>query len=205
MISYIKGILAEKMLEGIVVEANGIGYYIWLPVLALQNLPRTGQEVKIYTYLHVKEDLVQLYGFLRREDREMFELMLRVNGIGPKGALGILSGMTSDELRFAILASDAKTIAKKASGVGVKTAQKMILELKDKLHLEDAFESSLSAEEIAHMPQQKGAPADPRSEAVLALTALGYANAQALRAVSQVEGAQEMTVEELLKASLKYM
>lgn len=201
MISYIKGILAEKTAEGVVIEANGVGFFIRTPLLTMQKLPAAGQEVKIYTYLHVKEDLLQLYGFLRRDDMEMFELMLKVNGIGPKGAVGILSGMSADELRFAILSSDAKTIAKKASGVGIKTAQKMILELKDKLHLEDAFETALEEPEEAGTSVRGNA----KSEAVLALTALGYANAQALKAVSAVEGADSMTVEELLKASLKYI
>ncbi len=200
MISYIKGILTERTREGIIIEANGIGYFIRVPALTDQQLPPCKNEVKIHTYLHVKEDLIQLYGFLRRDDLEMFELMLRVNGIGPKGALGILSGMTADDLRFAILAADAKTIAKNAPGVGLKTAQKMILELKDKIQLEDTFESALSESQAADP-----AVGNAKSEAVMALTALGYANAQALRAVSAVENGDKMTVEQLLKAALKYM
>lgn len=200
MISYIKGILAERTREGIVVETGGIGYFIRIPALAAEHLPSHGSEVKIYTYLYVKEDLVQLYGFLKRDDLDMFELMLRVNGIGPKGALGILSGMTADDLRFAILAADAKTIAKNAQGVGLKTAQKMILELKDKIQLEDTFESAFEEAE-----KQTSAAGNAKSEAVLALTALGYSNAQALKAVSAVEGAERMTVEQLLKVALKHI
>lgn len=190
----------EQTREGIIVETGGIGYFIRIPVLAAERLPSRGDEIKIHTYLYVKEDLIQLYGFLTRNDLEMFELMLRVNGIGPKGALGILSGMTADDLRFAILAADAKTIAKNASGVGLKTAQKMILELKDKIQLEDTFEEALSK------PEEKAETSgNAKSEAVLALTALGYTNAQALKAVSAVENANTMTVEQLLKVALKHM
>jgi len=190
----------DQTREGIVVEASGIGYFIRVPMLTAERLPARGDEVKIHTYLHVKEDLIQLYGFLTRDDLEMFELMLRVNGIGPKGALGILSGMTADDLRFAILAADAKTIAKNAPGVGLKTAQKMILELKDKIQLQDTFESALSKPE-----EQIQTTGNTKSEVVLALTALGYANAQALKAVAAVENADRMTVEQLLKAALKHM
>ncbi len=199
MISYIKGILAEQSQEGIIVETNGIGYFIRVPSATAGTLPLCGSEVKIHTYLHVKEDLVQLYGFWTKDDLEMFELMLRVNGIGPKGALGILSGMNAKDLRFAILAADAKTIAKNAPGVGLKTAQKMILELKDKVQLEETFEAALSK------PEEKKSSNHAKSEAVLALTALGYTNAQALHAVAAVENGSTMTVEQLLKAALKHM
>ena len=100
-------------------------------------------EFKLYTYLHVKEDAMQLYGFISKEEQEMFELLIGVSGIGPKGALGILSALSMDTLRFAIYAQDAKTIAK-APGIGIKTAQKMILELKDKISLADALGFSAS-------------------------------------------------------------
>lgn len=202
MISYVKGILAEKTPEGIVVDVNGVGFYVRVPASTAETLPPCGQTVKIYTYLYVKEDLLQLYGFSKKDELEMFESILRVSGIGPKGAVSILSGMSADDLRFAILSGDAKTIAKKASGVGLKTAQKMILELKDKLDLAQTFENALEEDGSGQLSAGNGSA---KNEAVLALTALGYNQTQALRAVSAVENADRITVEELLKAALKHI
>jgi Holliday junction DNA helicase RuvA len=142
-----------------------------------------------------------LYGFLSEDDLEMFRLLLGVSGIGPKGALGVMSGLTADTLRFAVLSGDAATIAK-APGIGKKTAQKIILELKDKVDLEDAFEKKVS-----HTEERTRAGEDsPEREAVLALTALGYSNAQALKAVRKAASyTEEITVEKLLKAALREM
>ena len=145
---------------------------------------------------------MQLYGFLTRDDLRMFKLLLGVNGIGPKAGLGVLSALSADELRFAVLADDAASIAK-APGIGKKTAQKLILELKDKLNLEDAFEQKL-VNQAAKSPAASG-ETDGIHEAVQALTALGYPSADALRAVKKVENAQNMTVEDILKAALKKM
>jgi len=120
MYSYIKGELVEIMDDIIVVEAGQIGYNIHIPASMIDNFTGTGQDVKIYTYLQVKEDDMQLYGFLTRDDLNIFKLLLGVNGIGPKGALAVLSVMTPDDLRFAVLGEDAKAIAK-APGIGTKT------------------------------------------------------------------------------------
>ena len=160
-----------------------------------------GEEVKVYTYLHVKEDLLQLYGFPTRDELQIFKLLLGVNGIGPKAGLGILSALSADELTFAILADDVTAISR-APGIGKKTAQKLILELKDKLNLEEAFEQRLAGKAPDPAVPVSG---DSIHEAVQALTALGYGNADALRAVKKVEGAEQMDVEELLKAALKRM
>lgn len=201
MISYIKGELADVTEQSIVLECAGIGYEIAVPVSTLTELPPVGNEVKIHTYLYVREDAVNLYGFLTKEDLYVFKLLIGVNGIGPKGALGILSAITPDELRFAILADDVKTIAK-APGIGSKTAQKLIIELKDKLKLSDVFEQSLAA-------KANGAPAvetvnqDIRSEAVQALASLGYSLSEATKAVGKVEITDDTTVEQLLKDALK--
>ena len=139
-----------------------------------------------------------LYGFLTADDLRLFELLLGVNGVGPKAGLGILSALSADELRFAVLSDDAAAIAK-APGIGKKTAQKLILELKDKLSLEDAFEKKLAHDQGLDAP----AAMDESSEAVMALTALGYPSSDALRAVRAVEGHETMEVEQLLKAALK--
>lgn len=200
MYSYIKGELVEILNDVIVIEAGQIGYNIHIPASMIDNFIGTGQEVKIYTYLHVKEDDMQLYGFLTRDDLNIFKLLLGVSGIGPKGALAVLSVMTPDDLRFAVLGEDAKSIAK-APGIGNKTAQRMILELKDKLKLEDAF-----AAKTAHVAEaNSNTMSNVKNEAVQALTALGYSSAEALKAVSGVELTEDITVEEVLKEALKQM
>ncbi|NLK76223.1 MAG: Holliday junction branch migration protein RuvA [Clostridiales bacterium] len=199
MYSYIKGELVEILDDVIVVEAGQIGYNIHIPASMIDNFTGTGQEVKIYTYLQVKEDDMQLYGFLTRDDLNIFKLLLGVNGIGPKGALAVLSVMTPDDLRFAVLGEDAKSIAK-APGIGNKTAQRVILELKDKISLEDAFEAK-----TVHVAEGQSATSSVKNEAVQALTALGYSSSEALKAVSGVELTEDITVEEVLKEALKQM
>ena len=146
MYAYIKGTLEETGEDYIVVEAGGIGYQIFTAGQTFQYLPSVGEKLKVYTYLHVREDAMILFGFLTKDDLFVFKLLLGVSGIGPKGALAILSVMTTDDLCFAVLGDDAKAIAK-APGVGAKTAQRLILELKDKLSLEDAFEQKLAKNE----------------------------------------------------------
>ncbi len=200
MYSYIKGELVEILDDTIVVEAGQIGYNIHIPASMIDDFTGTGQEVKIYTYLQVKEDDMQLYGFLTRDDLNIFKLLLGVNGIGPKGALAVLSVMTPDDLRFAVLGEDAKAIAK-APGIGNKTAQRVILELKDKLSLEDAFEAK-----TAHVAEANvNSLSNVKNEAVQALTALGYSSSEALKAMNGVEFTENITVEEVLKEALKQM
>ena len=152
MIGYVKGILEEADDQCIIVDNHGIGYRIFVPGSVFSGAIPIGQEVKIYTYLNVKEDAMQLYGFATRDDLRVFKLLLGVNGIGPKAGLGILSALSADDLRFAVLADDAAAIAK-APGIGKKTAQKLILELKDKLDLEDAFEQKLANQSAAGIPE----------------------------------------------------
>ncbi len=200
MISYVRGELISVDAESIVVEAGQIGYNIRVPQSLVGQLPPIGEEVRIYTHFQVREDAMQLFGFLTRDDREIFRMLLGVSGVGPKVALGILSVMTTDDLRFAVLSGDAKAIAR-APGLGPKTAQKVILELKDKLNLEEAFEKRL--EHGAQGAASGAAASDAKGEAVEALTALGYSATEALRAVRGVEGADGMDVEELLKQALK--
>ena len=200
MYAYLKGKLVEILEESIVVEVNDIGYQVHIPASMIEKFTGTGQRVKIYTYLYVKEDVMELYGFLTRDDLNIFKLLLGVSGIGPKGALGILAALTPDDLRFAVLGEDVKTISK-APGVGKKTAQRLILELKDKLKLKDVLENKGELGEI----QQTDTLSGVKSEAVQALTALGYTSSEALKAVNSLELHPEVTVEELLKASLKQM
>lgn len=136
MISYIRGNLAAVEKDKAVVDVHGVGYGIYMPERALGLLPQTGNEVKIHTYLNVREDAMQLFGFLTRDDLAVFKLLIGVSGIGPKGGLGILSQLSADDLRFAVLSGDVKAISA-TPGIGKKTAEKLIIELKDKLDLED--------------------------------------------------------------------
>lgn len=198
MIAYIRGEIADLAENSVVLEVQGIGYRVFVTDRELQQMTGLGKEVKFHTYFQVKEDAVQLYGFQRKDELEIFRLLLGVNGIGPKAALGILSVFSADDLRFAVLSEDAKTISK-APGVGLKTAKKLILELKDKISLEDAFEKKLEAVEAQEEIM------DFRQEAVEALTALGYAATDALRAVKSVEATDNMDTEAILKAALKKM
>ena len=202
MYSYIKGELVEVSEEAIVVDNQGIGYNIRVPGSILDSLEGIGQEVKIYTYTYVREDIMQLYGFLTRDDLNIFKLLIGVSGIGPKGALAILSVMTPDDLRFAVLGEDDKTIAK-APGIGKKSAQRLIIELKDKMDLNEAFALKTEHEAVR---QTEGSPKSTvKNEAVQALVALGYSSAEAMRAIKGVEITDETTVEEVLKAALKQM
>lgn len=200
MYSYMKGELVEISDETIVLEVNDIGYNIHIPASMIDNFSGTGQTVKIYTYFHVKEDSMKLYGFLTRDDLNIFKLLLGVSGIGPNGALAILTVMTPDDLRFAVLGEDAKTIAK-APGIGNKTAQRLILELKDKLDLAEAFEAK-----TLHVSDNiETSASSAKGEAVQALTALGYSSTEALKAVNGIDGIENMAVEEILKAALRQM
>ncbi len=205
MIQYVQGVLEMVDENAVVVDNNGIGYYISVPATVLERMPVLGKEVKIYTYLHVREDIMQLFGFLTRDDLEVFKQLITVNGIGPKGGLGILSVMSADDLRFAILADDAKSIAK-APGIGAKTASKLILELKDKLKIKDVVETALERGVAENSQKIDGNPHGKMvSEAVEALVALGYPAADAMKAVKRIEVSEDMTTEELLKLSLKNM
>lgn len=200
MYSYIKGELVEIQPESIVVEAGQIGYEIRMPANMVGRLGGIGQSVKVYTYLHVKEDLMELYGFLSRDDLLVFKLLLGVNGIGPKGALAILTALTPDDLRIAVLGEDAKAIAK-APGIGGKTAQRVILELKDRLSLVPVAGNASSARQAISQDSSSAV----KAEAVQALVALGYSSSEAWKSVGKIELAPEMTVEELLKLCLKQM
>lgn len=201
MIAYLNGIVADVSETRVLLDVNHVGFQIFVSARDISEMPGRGEEVRIYTYMNVREDAIQLYGFLSEEDLSMYKLLLGVNGIGPKAALSILSVLTADDIRFAVFSDDVKAISK-APGIGGKTAQKLILELKDKLKLEDAFEKKLASS------AQLGTEAvstDARSEAVQALTALGYSNSDALRAVRKTGITEDMDTETILKLALKQL
>lgn len=191
MIRFIRGTLVSVGENEVVLENHGIGYRIIVPVSVVETVAGENSEILLHTYLNVREDAMQLFGFLAEEDLKVFQLLITVNGVGPKAALGILGVLGAYELRFAVIAGDAKAIAK-APGIGAKTASKVILELKDKFEAEEgqAFAGTGVAKGIVQ-------------DAIEALTALGYAKTDAARAVRSVAATEDMTVEELLKQSLK--
>lgn len=201
MISYIRGELVALENDKVIVDVGGVGYGIFMSTQTMSLLPPIGNEVKLYTYLNVKEDLMQLFGFLTRDDLQVFKLLIGVSGIGPKGGQSILSVLSPDDLRFAVMANDVKAISS-APGIGKKTAQKLIVELHDKLSIEDVLEhTAAGGDKDSGSAQGSGM----QSEAVQALVALGYGSTEALKAVKQVEIKEDMVVEDVLKQALKLM
>ena len=194
MIEFIQGELQLKSTNYIVVQVGGIGYRLFTPSLTMAKLPSVREEVTMFTYLHVREDELSLYGFLYSEEREVFIILLQVTGIGPKLALAILSHLSVSELRRAIILSDTKSLTT-IPGVGKKTAGRMILELKDKLE-----KQALSEEEVV---VRGPLHTDARSEAISALLALGYSLTEAQRAVPNTKKGQDYSVEELIRLALK--
>lgn len=201
MYAYLKGIIEEITEDNLVLDVNNVGYNVKISAGTMTRLPAIGEFVKIYTYTCVREDTFSLYGFLSKDDLEIFKQLITVNGIGPKGGLAILSVMSADDLRFSILSGDAKAISK-APGIGARTAERIILDLKGKVSLED------SLKRIAEPTMEStGAKQDTykqiRSEAIEALVALGYGATEAMKAVNSVEINETMDVEQVLKLSLK--
>lgn len=203
MISYLRGELAAVEEQKAVIDVGGVGYGVFMSQQTLSLLPPAGNEIKIYTYLNVKEDALQLFGFLTKDDLDIFRLVIGVSGIGPKGGLNILSCMSPDELRFAIMSGDAKAISS-APGIGKKTAEKLIVELRDKIQIEDVLEHAAHGGANMNADTAAEAEGSMQTEAVQALVALGYGSAESLRAVKKTSSECE-TVEDVLKEALKYL
>ncbi len=200
MIAFVKGIVDDISEENIVLDVGGVGYNVKISTGTAAKLPGIGEEAKLYTYTCVREDMFSLFGFLSRDELEIFKKLITVNGIGPKGGLAILSVMSADNLRFAIMAGDAASIAK-APGIGKKTAERVILDLKDKISLED----TLVHKEMQSVSHMESMDAHVKNDAVEALVALGYSASDALHAVKNVPGGENMDVETILKLALKNM
>lgn len=199
MIAFLKGEIEFIASDYVVISVGGIGYNVFVSGKTLENISRTGIEIKLHTYLNVREDAMQLFGFMNKDELDVFKLLITVNGIGPKGALSILSVMTTNELRFAVASEDSKAIAK-SPGIGAKTASKLILELKDKLKLEDAISSSFDTDDAV---KPISGMSDVKNEASMALVALGYSQTEALRAVKTVEVTEGMGSEDIIKKALR--
>ncbi len=201
MIAYVKGTVEDISEDNVIVDVGGLGYNVKISAGTAAKLPGTGESVKLYTYTSVREDAVQLYGFLSKNDLDIFRKCITVSGIGPKGALAILSVLDADALRFAILSGDEKAISK-APGIGARTAQRLILELKDKVRMED---TAIGQEIAGGMAEAVLGDSPQRKEAVEGLVSLGYGHGEAVKAVNAIEGIEQMDSGAVLKAALKKM
>lgn len=203
MIAYVNGIVEDITEDNVVLDVGGVGINVRISADTASKLPGVGEPAKLYTYTNVKEDAFLLYGFLSRNDLAMFKQCITVNGIGPKGALAILSVMDADDLRFAIMSEDTKAISK-APGIGARTAQRLVLELKDKITIDDTL---ISKEIAATAAGRTNISADSiqKKEAVEALVSLGYGQTESLKAVNAIEGIESMDSGAVLKAALKKM
>ena len=191
MISYVSGIVEYVDTEKVIVDNHGIGISVFMTNDDLSVIGE-GEEVKLHTYFNVKEDAMQLYGFLNRENLEMFKLLLTVNKVGPKIALGILSTCPGDMLKMSIVSGDSKTIAS-SPGVGAKTAERIVLELKDKIEI-DGVED--------FVPENGSADSSLSNDVVDALVELGYSKSEAISAVKRIDETEDMSVEDMLKKAL---
>lgn len=194
MYAYIKGTLEEKSTDSIVVETAGIGYKIYVSEHTMAKLGEIGEKVKIYTYYHVREDNISLYGFMSNEELKMFELLLQVSGIGAKTAIAMLSNITPSKFALAIISNDLKTLTK-IPGIGNKSAQRMVLELKDKLKTQTAIED----DEEETTPNDNS---ESINEAGQALQILGYNKSEISKVFDKFD-TQNLSTEELIKEALK--
>lgn len=200
MIAYVKGIIEDIREDDVVIDVGGLGYHVRISVDTAARLPGIGEKAKLYTYMNVREDAIQLFGFLSRNDLEIFRKCITVSGIGPKGALAILSVLDADSLRYAIMSGDVKAITK-APGIGARTAERLILELKDKIQIDEG----MIGREIEETRAAGSADTPQKREAVEALVSLGYGQAEAMKAVNAIERIEEMDSGAVLKAALKKM
>ena len=194
MYYYIKGKYITKGENFAVVEAGGIGYKIYTSAINLDKMPFVGEELLMYTHFYVREDTQDLYGFVSNDEITLFLQLLSINGVGPKAALSIMSALTYEQLALAVMTNDAKTLTK-AQGIGPKAAQRIILELKDKIQTVDSLPEEIKTISLEEQNSQ--------SEAVTALTVLGYSVNEAKQAVSKVP--LGLGVEEIIKEALKIL
>ena len=200
MIASVKGKLEGVTADSVIIDVNGMGVEVVVPNNVIGRLPKQDEDIKLHTYLHIREDAMQLFGFLEKEDLDFFKLLITVNGIGPKAAIAILSSMSTDVLTFAILSEDIKTI-EKAQGIGAKTAKKLVLELKDKVGVINAKAVELRSDSSPFISLTIGSAI--KEEASQVLEALGYSRTEAMKAITAIEITEEMTSEDLVKSALK--
>jgi Holliday junction DNA helicase RuvA len=201
MIAYVDGFVEDITEDNTVIDVGGIGYNVNISSVTASKMPGIGEHVRLYTYTCVREDAFILFGFLNKDELDIFKKCITVNGIGPKGALAILSTLDAESFRFAVLSGDVKAISK-APGIGSKTAQKLILDLKDKLKYDDSyFEQEIRQTESGNELSAN----DQIKEAVQALISLGYGQTESLKAVKSIENVDELDAGAILKSALKKM
>ena len=200
MYSYIRGIVAEKGHNEVVIEAGGVGYLLTCSMNTMQDVPPKGDEMRMHTWLSVREDAMELFGFATREERTMFLRLTSISGIGPRTALGMLGSMPLRDLTLAIVTGDTAALSR-APGIGKKTAQRIALELKEKITADD-FESMPDGAKPAFPVQNM--QEDAFAEALLALQSLGYSNGEAVKALGAVRG-QSDKADELVRLALRSM
>ena len=197
MYAYLDGTVAEKKQNELILDVMGVGWQLSCSMNTLQNVPPIGERVKVYTLLLVREDAMELFGFYCREEKQMFLRLTSVSGIGPRTALGILSSMPLRDLQLAILTGDITALSR-APGVGKKTAQRIALELKERVSPEEMAASGVTVTVDSAVPE------DGVSEAIMALQSLGYSASEAAKAVSAVKG-QSAQADELIRLALRSM
>lgn len=196
MISYIKGKLEAKNIDSVIIDVGGIGYKINMSTNSMDRLGETGAEAKVYTYMRVREDDISLFGFCTNEELKMFEQLLGVSGVGAKSALSILANISPSSFALAIITGDINTL-KGLPGIGAKSAQRMILELKDKMKTQEAIETEV-------IPVQVTAKNDKAKDAIEALQVLGYSRRDIELIMAKIN-TEELSVEEIIKQGLKYL
>lgn len=196
MISYIKGKLEAKNIDSVIIEVGGIGYKIFMSVNSMDRLGEAGTDVKVYTYMRVREDDISLFGFCTNEELKMFEQLLGVSGVGAKSALSILANISPSSFALAIITGDINTL-KGLPGIGAKSAQRMILELKDKMKTQEAIETEV-------VPVKTTIKNDKAKDAIEALQVLGYSRRDIELIMAKIN-TEELSVEEIIKQGLKYL
>lgn len=200
MLAYICGTLEEMSEDSVILDHQGMGYQIYMSALDISELPGIGRSVLIYIHMNVREDGISLYGFRTKQAKEIFRLLIGISGVGPKAGMALLSALSVADIQMAVLSGDAKSLTK-ANGIGMKGAQRIIMELHDKIELE----SMLEPREDQSEAESAGAVTDEdiTASVAMALVSLGYSQLEAMQAIRRVDAAQEMNMEELLKAALK--
>ncbi len=199
MFAYIKGSLEEKGNNYVVIDVGGIGYKVFMSDISIQKIGDLRNIVKVHTYYHVREDNISLYGFLTKEELKMFELLLSVSGIGAKSAISMLSNITPSSFAFAVISNDVASL-KKLPGIGAKTAQRIILELQDKLKSEEKLSIEGAKEQIEFEIQTN----KNISEAIQALQILGYNRREIDKAMEKIANT-DVSVEELIRKGLSLL
>lgn len=200
MLAYIRGTLEEMSEDSVILDHQGMGYQIYMSALDISELPGIGQSVLIYIHMNVREDGISLYGFRTKQAKEIFQLLIGISGVGPKAGMALLSALSVADIQMAVLSGDAKALTK-ANGIGMKGAQRIIMELHDKIELESMLEPG----DDRSVAESAGVVADEdiTASVAMALVSLGYSQLEAMQAIRRVDAAQKMNTEELLKAALK--